>query len=53
MVDEDLCILCGTCEKSCPKKAIALDEKVVIDPDECVECGTCVELCPTTALLFE
>jgi ferredoxin len=50
-VDRSLCIGCGTCVKSCPFKAIALDgeDKAVVIFDLCMGCGLCVDGCKQDA----
>lgn len=52
-VDMDHCVLCGTCEKSCPYGAIHLDregEILSIDEVKCAMCGLCVSRCKLQAL---
>jgi len=45
------CVGCGTCVKTCPNFALALqDNKVVIDHDKCLLCGYCSPVCPEYAL---
>ncbi|MHA1669112.1 MAG: DUF362 domain-containing protein, partial [Promethearchaeota archaeon] len=54
IVDQEECIGCGTCMKTCPFKAIKiLDEKASIDPVYCIGCGRCVEACPNGAISIE
>lgn len=60
IVDDDLCKLCGLCEKSCVYGAIELrkDElgmsrPPIVDEDRCYGCGVCVSICPVRALSFE
>ncbi|MBO6157785.1 MAG: 4Fe-4S binding protein [Firmicutes bacterium] len=53
LVNEDLCVGCGTCTHYCPMGAISLqDKKAVVNQDECVECGMCSEnpICPVGAI---
>lgn len=47
-IDEDKCIGCGSCKRSCPVEAITGEKKQVhhIDQNKCVKCGTCLEACP-------
>ncbi|MHA2295922.1 MAG: 4Fe-4S binding protein [Candidatus Hodarchaeales archaeon] len=49
-VDEDSCISCGICEKMCPYRAIAVEEKSVINPALCEGCGSCAAECPVGAI---
>lgn len=54
VVDEDLCIACGTCETVCQFEAIALgDFSAVVDRPACMGCGVCVEHCLQDALRLE
>ncbi len=42
----NMCINCGDCVKSCPAKALKLEEgKVVWDKEVCVNCDTCIKTC--------
>lgn len=42
------CDGCGTCERACPAKAIAMDSarKPRVDIKKCIRCYCCQELCP-------
>ncbi len=48
-LDEEKCVSCGKCEKTCP-----MDVAVTRDPNsaECIRCGACVRACPAGALRF-
>jgi ferredoxin len=53
IIDQELCVGCGTCVFTCTVEAIRLKEdKAEIDRDGCVECGNCLRVgeCPTSAL---
>jgi len=51
VVDNDLCIGCGECEKVCPYNAIeVVDGDAVINPSLCRLCYRCVEICPKGAV---
>ncbi len=50
MYYESRCIICGTCVKVCPQKAVSIvNGKVVTNRQLCDNCGICVEYCPTGA----
>jgi Na+-translocating ferredoxin:NAD+ oxidoreductase RNF subunit RnfB len=45
------CIACGICERTCPEKAIKLENNIpVIDYSKCVGCYLCVGKCPTKVI---
>jgi len=55
------CRACGTCEKTCPDHAIAIEKdpedpkrilRMTVDHGRCTFCGLCVEGCPS-GLHFE
>ncbi len=58
VVDDGLCMQCGTCAAVCPAGAIALrwelrsGYNVVIDDGLCTDCGACLEACPGPGLDF-
>lgn len=49
-VNEDACIGCKMCERSCDFKAVEVNKKAKIDPKACAMCGSCVAACPTGAI---
>lgn len=50
-VNQDLCTLCGECEKICSFSAISLiGEKVMTFPEMCHSCLGCTMACPSGAL---
>lgn len=52
-VDDNKCIGCAKCEKSCPMRAIKLDNnKAKINIDNCICCGVCSHNCPFTAIKY-
>ncbi|MHA1314762.1 MAG: 4Fe-4S dicluster domain-containing protein [Candidatus Helarchaeota archaeon] len=62
MIDEQICVKCGTCVKICPVGAIfhkwatqpdSSDEKIIIKNDYCIGCGVCAATCPKSAIKME
>lgn len=52
-VDENLCIKCGGCVRTCPGTLIAMKEfpEPIEDSwNQCIDCGHCVAICPTEAM---
>ena len=57
-IDEDKCIGCGACRKSCPKgpRIYSIEEKegrdvaVVLDPSYCLGCRICTTVCRVDAI---
>ncbi len=53
VVDEDKCILCLTCVRSCPHNAMEVDREkgtAVSIPEVCQKCGICAGECPAKAI---
>ena len=51
VIDDDRCMLCGTCEAVCPEIAVLLKPThVEINHEKCSGCGLCIPACPTEAL---
>ena len=51
VVDEDLCIACGTCESFCQFEALSTgDTAAVVDTEGCMGCGVCISKCEHGAL---
>jgi heterodisulfide reductase subunit A-like polyferredoxin len=52
-VDPDKCVLCLTCVRSCPFKAMSVDTEkgaAASSPFECKRCGICAGECPAKAI---
>ncbi|MBY8990882.1 MAG: 4Fe-4S binding protein [Candidatus Lokiarchaeota archaeon] len=53
-INEENCISCGVCVKTCPMKALELvDKKLVFDRERCLGCGVCVNKCKQKAIYLE
>lgn len=53
-VDEDICIGCAHCIKSCPTEAIRVKNgKAKIHENKCIDCGECFRLCPVRAIYIK
>jgi len=55
LIDQSKCAHCGTCQKTCPVKAISKVQdgktvKFIVDPKKCLGCGACVKACPTKSI---
>lgn len=51
-VEQEHCVGCGTCRKSCAHDAITItDRKASIDHEKCVGCGRCIGACPRDAVV--
>lgn len=47
------CSLCGACVRSCPTKALRVEEgRLVKDATRCVACTACIHVCPDQAHAF-
>jgi dissimilatory sulfite reductase (desulfoviridin) alpha/beta subunit len=50
-LNEDECLACGLCVKSCTEGAIEkrAEGKLLFHPERCLWCGDCVKVCPSEA----
>ncbi|MGQ9473836.1 MAG: 4Fe-4S binding protein, partial [Candidatus Caldatribacteriaceae bacterium] len=54
-IDEEKCVLCLTCFRTCPWKAIEIEgltrrRKAHINWEQCHLCGICMAMCPASAI---
>ena len=50
-INKDICVGCGICARSCPKKTIKIENKKAhINKKGCIMCFCCQELCPHKAV---
>ena len=58
-IHSEICKSCGYCVKFCPKKVLAVGEKVnskgyayivPANPDDCIACKMCGVICPDGAI---
>jgi heterodisulfide reductase subunit A len=55
VVDQDKCVACLTCVRSCPYDVPKINEKGVayIEPAACQGCGICASVCPRKAITLQ
>ncbi|MCT4552587.1 MAG: 4Fe-4S binding protein [Alphaproteobacteria bacterium] len=51
VINQDICIKCGTCESVCPVGAVAFNgDDYIIDEAKCEDCAVCAENCPVQCI---
>jgi coenzyme F420-reducing hydrogenase delta subunit/Pyruvate/2-oxoacid:ferredoxin oxidoreductase delta subunit len=50
VVDRGRCVLCLTCYRVCPHRAVTYDNRAHIEEIACQGCGTCASECPQEAI---
>ena len=54
ILDNSLCMQCGTCVNECHKDALALvDNMIKHDSERCIMCGHCLAVCPRDAIMID
>lgn len=54
LIDQETCISCGACQRTCRFDAVRLDgNRYGIDPLSCEGCGACAYICPVGAIRME
>ena len=48
VVNQNVCVACGVCMKTCPRGAISIHRGcyAVVEEESCVGCGLCGKACP-------
>ena len=53
-IEQELCMHCGLCHKTCSYDAIdEINGQFVVNEEKCTYCGACKNACPARAFLFE
>ncbi len=53
IIDNEKCVGCGLCAKSCANDALYIEDKKAIVNDNCIFCGICIDSCPFNAISIE
>ena len=54
-VDQNICVACGVCVKTCPKGTISIYRGcyAAVEGSKCVGCGLCVKACPAGCITLK
>ena len=53
-IEQELCMHCGLCHKTCSYDAIEeINGEFIVQDEKCTHCGACMHACPANAFLFE
>ena len=50
IIDQNICVGCGSCTGNCPNRAIIRKGTIVFITEMCSDCGTCLQYCPMDAI---
>lgn len=50
IIDQEICIGCGSCVERCPVNAITLNDVAIVNRDLCLGCGLCASVCSDEAI---
>ena len=55
VVNRELCVACGSCQKVCPMGAIRVYKGLyaITDGARCIGCGRCAKECPASVISLE
>lgn len=53
VVNQNVCVACGVCMKTCPRGAISIHRGcyAVVEEESCVGCGLCGKACPAGCII--